>query len=48
MNWYPQALLTAEQAAAGAFFLKNDTPLFKKVCFGQKLTIFDNILDNIS
>ena len=48
MYWEPQALLTALQAAAGAFFLKNDAPFFKKVRFGQKLTIFDNILDNIS
>ena len=49
MYWYPQAPLTALQAAAGAFFfLKNDMPFLKKVWFGQNLTIFDNIFDNIS
>ena len=43
MYWYPQALLTALQAAAGAFFLKNDTPFSKKVCFGQEPWFFCNI-----
>ena len=48
MNWYPQALLTAEQAAAGTFFLKNDTPLSEMTIllyfdvFSVFLRIFEN------
>ena len=48
MNWYPQAPLTASQAAAGAFFFEKRRVFLRNDCFCQKLTIFVNILDNIS
>ena len=48
MYWYPQALLTALQAAAGAFFFEKRRAFLRNDCFCQKLTIFVNILDNIS
>ena len=49
MYWYPQALLTAEQACRRRFFVVEKRRAFlRNDCFCQKLTIFDNILDNIS
>ena len=43
MNWYPQALLTAEQAAAGAFFFEKQHAFFKKGLLLTKALIFSNI-----
>ena len=43
MYWYPQALLTAEQAAAGAFFFEKRHALFQKGLFLTKALIFSNI-----
>ena len=40
MNWYPQALLTALQAAAGAFFFEKRYAFFQKGPFWSKT---DNI-----
>ena len=43
MNWYPQALLTALQAAAGAFFFEKRRAFFQKGLFLTKTLIFSNI-----
>ena len=44
MFWYSQALLTAEQAAAGnCFVLEDDVSFLESECFGEKLTIFINM-----
>ena len=40
----PKPCLRLNRLAAGTFALKNHMPFFRKVCFGQELTIFVNIL----
>ena len=37
--WCPQIPLTAELAAPGVFFLKNEMPFCRSTCFCNKLTI---------
>ena len=53
MNWYPQALLTAEQACRRRFFLllKNDTlfeklPFFDKHLYFYRYLLFMHIFEN--
>ena len=43
MFWGPQTLFMAEQAAAGDFLLKHNTPLLKQYLFYQKLKILVDI-----
>ena len=44
MNWYPQALLTAEQAAAGVFlFFEKRHAFFQKGMFLTKTIFFSNL-----
>ena len=43
----PQALFTAEQAAAGAFFFEDRHALFGKVCLGVKTYSIRQLLVNI-